>query len=195
MFVSSDKNTGGHNMDYRDLNPYITSWSGQCLAKSVSLFPFDRPQSESFFEFIAPDGITRFLALFGGGGENEEFILSTRRYLIEAPEDCLMRKAYAMGDIDWEDFWHHKGWLIELHKPNIMVNFAHVRYVHPNDISQDAKETIRELNDRSPLLLKYDSLCRRAEWECRFEKKKGPAHFELEKFEREYCQYIQVKSA
>ncbi len=182
-------------MDYRDRNPNITSWSGECLAECFSLFPFNLPQMLSFFEYIAPDGVTRFLGLYGGGGESQDFTLSSLRYMIEAPEDCVMRKAFAVGDLSWEDYWHHKGWLLELFKPNIMENFAHARYVRPNDMSQDAKDIILKFNNISPLMMKYQTLCREADWERRIEKRTGPAQLQLRQFERDYGPYIDGKAA
>ncbi len=182
-------------MYYRDKNPFITHSTCKSLSEYCNFFPFDGPCVNAPLEFIAPDNVTRFIGIYGGGDESEDLVLSSMRYLIESPLDCPMRKAFVNGEVTWEDYWHHKGWVIELAKPNILVDFAHVRYVHPTQMSEEANKNLKSLEDRSPMSLKHDGLCILAERESRSRKRHKPMHKKLEDFERAFGQFIQRKSA
>ncbi len=182
-------------MDYREQNPIIATWSGKSISECANACPVDDPFVGGVLEFIAPDCVTRFIGIWGGGKESEDFTLSALRYLIESPLDCPMRKSFVNGEISWEDYWHHKGWLIELVKPNILADFAYVRYVHPSQMSDKAKEYLARHNDKCPISLKHKAICILATWEYRSGTKHGPMQKKLESFEKVYGQFIQRKTA
>ena len=174
-------------MDYRDKNPNISYWKIPTefdLQREASLY--EGPNVSHICEFIPPDASTTFLAIYGGGEEDENFDLSTVRYLIEAPPECPMRRAFEIGDITWEDFWSHKGWLIEATTPSLFSDSYIVRYIHPSQMGPYTTKFIAEHSDKSPIQLKYDALCRQRQ-ENRLSKKFA---MQLEELERKYYDHL-----
>ncbi len=146
-------------MDFRDRNPNISYWDAGELGFMRDSYPFDGPNTTHICEFLPPDQSTVFLCLTGGFVEHKDYDMSSHYYLIEAPKGCPMRQAFEIGDLSWEDFWHHKGWLIEATFKSIRSEGYHVRYVHPAFMSKSGKETIEEFSGKSPIQLKYEGLC------------------------------------
>lgn len=182
-------------MDFRSRNPNISRWTASCITDARYEFPFNGPQYEPVRQYTAPDGVTTFLAIYGDGVESEDFVLSNTWYLIEAAKDCPMRRAFEFGEISWEDFWFHRGWLIELTMPNIMVSDANVRYVRPTDMSLRAREAIREYNQQSPLQLKYEALFHHEAFDFKMHGKRTHLYKELQDLIKDYGAFIQLKAA
>ncbi len=145
-------------MDFKDKNPNISYWhfGGKTLARKVC--PYDGPNYISIEEIVSPLDQTVFLSLFGDWAENENFDLSVIYYLIEAPRDCKMRQAFEVGDITFEDYWYHKGWLIEAKIPSLAAQGYNLRYIHPSNMCQAAKEYLQDPYQESPVQRKYDYL-------------------------------------
>ncbi len=182
-------------MDYRDENPKISVWSGACIAETHNVFPFNEPEIGGVWEFIAPNAVNRFIGIWGGGDESEDCTLSSSWYLVESPLECPMRKAFVVGDVDWQDYWSHKGWLIELKKPNILEDFAYVKYIHPNNMSETGKKRLQRHSGRSPMELKHAALTSDLRWALLKKENVTEARLQLNKFEQVYGQFIQRKSA
>lgn len=153
-------------MDFRTKNPNISFWRHPPDGFKRDAYPFEGPNVSTICEFVSPDKSTVFLCIFGSSHEDENFNISFHQYLIEAPRSCPMRQAFEIGEISWEDFWHHKGWLIEASSPSIFGDGYYVRYVHPSQMTADTVDFITKLSDKSPIQHKYESLCRQREWNC-----------------------------
>lgn len=142
-------------MDYKQRNPNIKYWPNSESNPICAPFPYDEPARVHIFELDAPDFSTQFLGLPFHISENEELFITC---LIEAPETCPMRRKYEFGDITWEEFWQHRGWLIEYQYEFRANGGAHVRYIHPSEMVERKRSYLTNFNHESPMALKLQEL-------------------------------------
>lgn len=180
-------------MDFKERNPNLFYWPDSSLNGGRFAFPFNSFTRVLISEYDAPDFSTQFLALSGNAYEDAELNLHLTLYMIETPKNCKMRHAFKVGDISWEDFWFHRSWLIELQTDSLYEKGAKARYISPFHMDSEAKDTIREYNDQSPLQMKHDVLCRVASgWDP---KSKLEAQKELNQLIANYGQHLVLKAA
>ncbi len=172
-------------MDFKDKHPDISYWHFGSGTLERKVCPYDGPNLIFIHEILAPVDQTVFLSLYGEGFESEEFDLSVIYYLIEAPRDCKMRQAFEVGDITFEDYWHHKGWLIEAKIPSLSSQGYSLRYIHPSNMCALAKDTLKNPSGKSPVQQKYDALISHKRWS-----EKNQAM--LEELERKYADVLDV---
>lgn len=142
-------------MDFKSRNPHIDYWRDSMLETMHSPFPFDAPMQVPLFQIDAPDQSTQFLGLPFDMCENEELMVT---YLVEAPSDCPMRQEFECGELTWQEFWQHRGWLIEYKYEFHIDGGAFVRYVHPSHMIEREKHYMIECNNISPMELKLEAL-------------------------------------
>ena len=184
-------------MDFKTRNPNLTIWTSAALNSVRSPFPFDghtSGETSLIAEVNAPDNSAIFLIYFSHGYEDENYDLVSTSYMIETSQDCVMRKAFEVGDITWQDFWYHKGWLIEL-TSRLSQSTAKTRYIHPNDMHPDAKQFLEHCGSTSPLMFKHEVLFFLAKQELRKLKTPGPDQQNLDNFLLEYGVYLERNAA
>ncbi len=145
-------------MDFRDRHPNIRFWFFDNSNFKREVCPYNGPNLTFINEFVAPLDQTVFLSLLGNGGEDENFDLSVVYYLIEAPRNCIMRQAFEIGEITFEEYWHHKGWLIEATIPSLSAQGYNLKYIHPSNMCQSAKEYLKNPSGESPVQQKHENL-------------------------------------
>lgn len=130
--------------DYKTRFPKISTWPSSCAENLRKPLPYEYPGYGGIHEIDSPDGSTTFLAIPARVTENPEGVIY---YLLEAPQGSPMRDAYERGEIPFDDFLDHKGWLIELIGV-IGTNFEEpVRYIHPSHIDSKTRADLQKFNE------------------------------------------------
>ncbi len=182
-------------MDYRNRYPEMTQWSYDRMANWRKVFPFNPIKNISIFETFAPDDQTTFLGIMADTRQERDYTLSSKWYFIESSADCPNRKAFVLGELTWEEFWTSRPWLIELSWPDVMQLSGLVQYVPAVNILRDLKRTFQEVNHKSPLVLKHETLKLQIEWEFESLARKRELQLELQHFENQYGRYLIPKAA
>lgn len=149
-------------MDYRARHPELKSWPKQALESIQTPFPYCEPNTIAIYQISAPDDQTQFLGVSFDFSPDETYFIA---HIIEAPQDCPIRKEFEFGDITWEQFWYHRGWLIELRIPFEEEPLIEVRYILPSQMTEKTKRHIMSMT-HSPMecKLKALELCANTNW-------------------------------
>lgn len=180
-------------MDYKKRNPNIGFWQHSMIFdhNSSSPFPYDQPSRAGLFEIDAPDLSTQFLGLPFHLNDSEDRFVS---YLIEASEDCPIRRKFEFGDITWKEFWHHRRWLIE-YQVNLETNHAWVRYVHPSEMVERKRKYLEKYNLQSPMELKLQGLEYRSAFDCKLGDDMEQLGKKLTEFRKKYPEIVRRHDA
>lgn len=69
-----------------------------------------------------------------------------------------MRRKFEFGEITWQEFWHHRAWLIEHQHELFNDSAAYVCYIHPSQMVPRKKFYFERYNHLSPMALKLQEL-------------------------------------
>jgi hypothetical protein len=116
--------------------------------------PYNRTVGPILMELDSPDEATSYLLIFGKLEENSGLFTY---YGIEAPRNCPMRAAFEWGEMEWEDYWTHKGVLYEITMP-FNPGPAVGRPIKPSDLPQNTLSRFRQLGNDYPYELKRRAL-------------------------------------
>lgn len=116
-------------------------------------------------------------------------------HLIEAPDNCPMRRKFEFGEITWQEFWQHRGWLIEYHYESDLDGGAHVCYVHPSQMVERKKFYVRNFNHDSPMALKLWELERRSSFDWHVGDNMEELAKQLAEFREKYPEIVLPNSA
>ncbi len=153
-------------MDYKSRNLILPRWSCDHVDTMRNPMPYARSCLTDIMELDAPDRSTTFLVFYGHGLLDEEI---TFWYLVEAPRDCIMRRAFETGEISMEDFWDHKGWLIQMETILMATSDPVIKYIHPTQMDAASRANLQSLNGRSP----YEHMIDRLTSLLKFRKDQG----------------------
>lgn len=142
-------------MDFKTRHPHIKYWPEYTDETHCRPFPYDSPHKITISQLDAPDGSTKFLKYSAYSTEDYRYMVS---YLIEAPPECPMRREFEFGELTWEEFWYHRGWLIEFRAELEGPAPIEVRYVSPEQLPTKVKDTLRRMGNTSPMSLKLAAL-------------------------------------
>ncbi len=134
-------------MDFKARNPILPRWTYDQLNSLRHPMPYLMPYFGDVIELDAPDRSTIFLAFRGRCDFDEVMIVN---YLIEARPDDVMRRAYEAGDINMEDFWDHRGWLIRMETRLVDYDDPPIQYVHPSQMDRESRAKLQSFGDLSP---------------------------------------------
>ena len=144
-------------MDYKSRNKIPRNWTRAIFDAGTYPEPYDVMTSHQLKEINAPDGSTKFLAIFGDMDNSET---SAVYYAIEAPNSSPVRKSFESGEISWSEFWNHRGWLLRL-KVYLNDGPLEVEYMDPSQMSALTTKIIKRLGNANPFEMKRERL----EWD------------------------------
>jgi hypothetical protein len=142
-------------MDYKSRNPILPRWSDDHLNTLRHPMPYIGPCIAEIMELDSPDRSAVFLAFSGGYFLDEGIVI---KYLVEAPSDDVMRRAFEAGDISMEDFWDHRGWLIRMETRIMSTDDPVMKYIHPAQMDLQSRGILQSYKDRSPYERLIDKL-------------------------------------
>lgn len=146
-------------MDYKTRFPNLPRWTDNVFDSLNNPIPFIDPGFGRIIELQAPDNSTCFLGIgstyLAGSGEGDEGLIY---YLLEAPRNCPMRKAFELGKISYDDFIGHRGWLIRLQTKVMSKEDPIVTYIHPQQLSEGVGSFFKQFEPINPYQRLYDGL-------------------------------------
>jgi hypothetical protein len=165
-------------MDYKSRNKIPLNWTRAIFNAGAHPEPYDVASAHQLMEIDAPDGSTKFLAIFGDMDNSET---SAVFYAIEAPISCPVRRSFERGEISWLEFWGHRGWLLRL---TVHLNDGplEAEYMDPSQMSALTTKIISRLGNVSPFEMKRERL----EWDWENADSLGKDPIKTERAYRDY---------
>ncbi len=124
----------------------ILEWSYEQAIKWRCPEPYKDTVGPILMELDSPDTTTSFLLIFSKFNEDNGLVTYSG---IEAPRNCPMRAAFEWGEMEWEDYWTHKGVLYEITMP-FNPGPTVGRPINPSELPQDTINWFRQLGNDYP---------------------------------------------
>ena len=124
----------------------ILEWSYEQAIKWRCPEPYKDTVGPILMELDSPDTTTSFLLIFSKFNEDNGLVTYSG---IEAPRNCPMREAFEWGEMEWEDYWTHKGVLYEITMP-FNPGPTVGRPINPSELPQDTINWFRQLGNDYP---------------------------------------------